>query len=59
MNRVAAAAWSAAAFLFAYISLVVAGGPKADISGWALALCGAGSVWVWLESLRLRSNGSY
>jgi len=38
MNRIAAAAWSAAAFLFAYISLVVAGGPKADVSGWALAL---------------------
>jgi hypothetical protein len=38
MNRIAAIVWGAAALLFAYISLIVAGGPKAAVSGWAVAL---------------------
>lgn len=38
MNRIAAVAWGAAAFLFTSISLVVARGPKADALGWVPAL---------------------
>lgn len=54
MNRIAAMAWGAAAFLFSYISLVVAGGPKTGASGWALALgfaiAAAYCVWQgWRE----------
>lgn len=38
MNRIAAIVWGAAALLFAYISLIVARGPKAAVSDWAVAL---------------------
>lgn len=49
MNRIAALAWGAAAILIAYSSLIVALGPKADASGWALALgfAVAAAYCVW------------